>query len=175
MRDEPRISSLLGPGARRLHRHETAVSAAPDAAYHALLSVTLADLPVTRLLFRLRRIAYARGMTLREFFTTPPFRLLDEEAPRGATFGVTALLGGAAPPTDAASFRVVPAGLKAAARFGVEPRDGGSAFVTETWAATSGVRAGALFRVYWLAVGPFSALIRRELLRAAKRRAERGG
>ena len=56
----------------------------------------------------------------------------------------------------------------------VEPIDYQTARVyTETRVQTFGRRAGRLFRLYWLAIGPFSGLLRRSLLRQVKRNAER--
>jgi hypothetical protein len=54
-------------------------------------------------------------------------------------------------------------GLLIAVAFEAEPRPGGgSRLVTETRVAN----VGLVFRLYWLLVGPFSALIRRRWLRA---------
>jgi hypothetical protein len=47
--------------------------------------------------------------------------------------------------------------------------DGMSILVTETRVAAMDVKARRAFRGYWLAVGPFSALIRRRWLAAAER------
>jgi hypothetical protein len=46
---------------------------------------------------------------------------------------------------------------------------------TETRVLLTDARARRRFRVYWLLVRPFSGLVRRSWLRAAKRRAEAGG
>jgi hypothetical protein len=47
--------------------------------------------------------------------------------------------------------------------------DGGSLLVTETRVAAMDAKARRALRAYWLAVGPFSALIRRRWLAAAER------
>jgi hypothetical protein len=51
----------------------------------------------------------------------------------------------------------------------VPARDGGSLLVTETRVAAMDDGARRAFRRYWLAVGPFSALIRRRWLAATAR------
>ena len=49
------------------------------------------------------------------------------------------------------------------------PAYGGSVLVTETRVAGVDRSARLAFRRYWLAVGPFSALVRRRWLAAAER------
>jgi hypothetical protein len=51
----------------------------------------------------------------------------------------------------------------------------GTVLSTETRVLCPTRRTRMLFRAYWTIVGPFSALIRREMLRLVKREAERGG
>ena len=43
---------------------------------------------------------------------------------------------------------------------------------TETRVVAHGISARRKFRAYWLLVGPFSGLIRKEMLRLVKRNAE---
>lgn len=62
--------------------------------------------------------------------------------------------------------------MRAVANFRVEATGNGSRLSTETWVETFGLRARWLFRAYWLVVGPFSALTRREFLRVARQGAE---
>jgi len=58
-------------------------------------------------------------------------------------------------------------GLQIGVSFEADPQaNGGSRLVTETRVAGADVS----FRLYWLVVAPFSALIRRRWLRAAARR-----
>ena len=137
-----------------VNRHLISVAALPDRVYAAALNLSLRELPIVRLLFSLRGIPYAKHMTVREFFSTPPFRFLDEAPPREVVFGID-----------------VP-GLRAVGNFRVDAVPSGSVLRTETWVETFSPRARRLFRVYWAVIGPFSGLIRRILLRAAKRRAE---
>ena len=62
--------------------------------------------------------------------------------------------------------------LKIAIAFEAEPIPGGSRLATETRVKAPDERALRRFRL-WLAIGPFSALIRRRWLRAAQEAAPR--
>jgi hypothetical protein len=170
------IDRWLPHGARFLERHETKVRVPPERAYEAALGVTLREMPIVRVLFWLRGIRHSGETTIRQFFSTAPFLLLEESSAREAVFGIVGRPGGLGArltrPEDFRSFNR-PGGMKAIANFRVDQRPGGARISTETWVATYGRRAGLLFRAYWLVVGPFSALIRREFLRAARRRAKR--
>ena len=148
------ISGSLGPGAQRVNRHQVTVSAPPARVYDAVLSVSLRELPVVRLLFRLRGIPHKKDMTVREFFTTAPFRPVAEEAPREIVFAIEG------------------PGMRATGAFRVAGEAVGSVLSTETWVETFNPRARRYFQLYWTAIGPFSGLIRRMLLTAAKKRAE---
>jgi hypothetical protein len=61
---------------------------------------------------------------------------------------------------------------KAVWSFSLAPANGGTRLSTET-RVTFGRSATLKFRVYWLFIGPFSALIRKAMLRGVKRLAER--
>lgn len=175
-----RITGWLGSDARLLQRHELFVAASPDRAYDAFLDARLSDMPVVRLLFVLRRIPHTKEMTLRRFFSSRPFMVLEEDAPREIVFGVASGFPGSGEsqngmlwtPEDFRAF-AQDGGMRAIANFRVDPADGGARLSTETWVETFGSRARRLFALYWLLIGPFSALIRREFLRAAQRAAER--
>ena len=156
MGDEHLVASWLGPTARRVKLHEVLLRAPPPRAYRAVLDLPLADLPLTRALFVLRGIPHQRDMTVRELFTAPPFRLLEEQEPVEIVFEIARR-----------QFRAV-------ANFRFDPQGSGVRVQTATWVETWSWPAGVVFAAYWLLVGPFSGLIRRELLRAAQRRAGQG-
>jgi hypothetical protein len=61
---------------------------------------------------------------------------------------------------------------KAVWNFLLAPADGGTQLSTETRVQTFGRAATVKFRTYWLLVSPFSGLIRKAMLREAKRIAE---
>jgi hypothetical protein len=172
------LERWLAPGARALERHEILVERDPAAALDAVLGITLAELPISRTLFRLRGLRSSPpGTTLARFFSTPPFLLL-ERTPREAVFGL------ALRPRSPATRRLAatgPGAFRAATGEGLvritfdfraSPRPPGTLLSTETWIETRGAGTGALFRLYWLVVGPFSALTRREFLRVARDRVQ---
>ncbi len=121
-------------------------------------------------------------MTIREFFSTPPFLVLDEEPDREVVFGVVGpfwqLRRERRPPRIPGApgeFRQAASEGRTAAigNFRAEPAATGSLVWTETWVSTPGRRQAIAFTAYWLLVGPFSAWIRRLMLRAG--RAAAGG
>jgi hypothetical protein len=173
----------LGDGWIALERHEIHVRAAPPAALATLAELRIRDLPWTRVLLALRRIPFEPDMTLRAFFSTSPFVRLDEEPGREIVSGI--LLPAREPPGRGGERRVprtladfrnaLPrAPVAAVATFRAEPEDRGARLWTETWIRTRGATATALFAAYWLAIGPWSAWIRRMFLREARSRAEAG-
>lgn len=176
------ITGWLGPSARRLQRHQVFVAAPPNRTYEAVQEVRLRDVPVVRVLFTLRRIPYAKDATLRRFFSTPPFLILQEDSPREIVFGVagrswrmrdgnTNVLR----PMSPAEFRAYAdeGTMRAIANFRVDPKNGGAQLSTETWVETHGAGASRRFAAYWLLIAPFSAMTRRAFLRAARQAAER--
>ncbi len=166
------IDGWLGPEARLLERHQSRVAAPPERAYEAIGQVRLTEMLIVRALFTLRRIPYSKEMTLREFFGTAPFLILEEEAPQEMVIGTPAGIKDYA--TRPEEFRASGrrGTTQAIANFRVDATESGSLISTETWIETFGRRARWLFRIYWLIVGPFSALIRREFLRSARKMAE---
>jgi hypothetical protein len=110
-------------------------------------------------------------LTLREILRHG-FCLLGEEPGREVVLGVTGRFWrptGNVVPSSAADFRApLPPGLaRAAWNFVVEERSGrASLLTTETRVACADAAALRSFRRYWLVVGPFSALIRRHMLRS---------
>ncbi len=173
------IDAWTGPGWRLVERHELQVEAPPEAALQALASTPLRELPAVTALFALRGLRFDREATLREFFSTRPFMLLAEEPGRELVFGV---LSPAAEPDGSRRWPATPAEfvhaavrapLGAVVNFRAEPAAGGTRLWTETSVRTSGTAAGLRFAAYWLAIGPWSAWMRRLFLRVARARAER--
>lgn len=178
-----RIDAWLPAGAWRLERHAMEVRAAPAEALRAVGALAIRDLPAVGTLFRLRGIPHQAERDLRTFFTTAPFQLLEEEPGRELVAGI------AGPfwqwrrdrlppelPRSPEAFRGALAGgrMAAIANFRTEPADGGALLWTETWVSAPRPADAAAFTAYWLAIGPWSAWIRRIFLRAACRRLERG-
>jgi hypothetical protein len=127
-------------------RHSVALPVTPERALEVALSTPAAPDRIVSTLLRLRGLGVPRG-SLEQFATTPPFR----ELGRTGTEFVAGLS---------------PRGLQIAFDFRAEPRPDGSLLTTETRVHALTPRARRLFRLYWLVVGPFSALIRRRWLKA---------
>jgi hypothetical protein len=163
-----------GPEWTLLEHHDLPIAAAPEATLAALAGVRLRDLPAVRALFTLRRLPHSADTTLRGFFSARPFVVLAEEPGRELAFGVLLPGRGRRAPDGADAFRAAlpTAPFAAIGTFGAFARPGGSVLWTDTWARTRGVRSRAGFAAYWLAIGPWSAWIRRMFLRAARARAE---
>ena len=185
-----------------VERHRTLVRATPRAVYAAVREADLAGGPISRVLLALRALPAAllavarspraalaewrerrrtrRSVRLAEF-ERAGFRIVAEREPEEL---VSALLGRFWTPRGGIRRDVgletvragPPAGHALAGwSFSVHARaDGLTELRTETrvWCAPD---ARSSFRRYWLVVRPGSGLIRRSMLRAIRRRAERGG
>jgi hypothetical protein len=141
------------------------VDAPPERALAAALAVTPREAPLLRALFALRGLrtpavtpiwdAMARVFTPFDETThtavAQPWRLLQGPR-RGEDFVAFAEPGWA--------------------KLAIDWRAEDGRLVTETRVLLTGERARRAFRRYWLVVRPFSALVRRSWLKAAKRRAE---
>ncbi len=149
------ITQYLGPRARRLSHYRVHTSAPAARAYEATMRVSLRDIPVVRLPFSVRGVPYRTDMTVRELFSTGRFRILGEDPPREIVFGIER------------------AEMRAVGNFRSTTTPSGSVISTETWVETDTFRVARAFCLYWAVIAPFSGLIRRVLLDAAKRRAER--
>jgi hypothetical protein len=130
-------------------RHERFIAATPERALELALRAPAAPDPIVRALFRLRGVVHTR--TIEELAQWLGFA----ERERTSTSWVVA--GGG-------SVRI---GLDFVAR----PEGGGTILSTETRVQALTPRARLAFRLYWLVVGPFSALVRRRWLRAIARSA----
>jgi hypothetical protein len=174
------IDRWLPLGARKLERHVIDMGADLRTSLSAIANLRLADIPFVRGLFAIRGIPYQAETTLREFFGTSPFLILDEDPGREVVFGVLGpfwqLRHGRLPLRVAHTpqeFRAALAEGRMAAigNFRVEPAATASRLWTETWVSAPGAGQAIPFATYWMAIGPFSAWIRRMMLRAASRRA----
>jgi hypothetical protein len=156
--------------------HETRVAAAAEHALGAVFTTDVAPDPVTRALFRLRGIS-RRGVLGDAAFLPGAIEL--ERTPTCWVVGLAGRpwrrRGALVTFPDAASWQAFaePGYVRMAFAFWSEPADGGSRLATETRIAATDAESLRAFRRYWLLVGPFSALIRRLWLAAARRSAER--
>ncbi len=137
-------------------RHQTTVYASPEAAFAAALTVPAACDPIVAALFWFRRIP-GGSLPLRDFF--PQLGIRPAISTSTAFVGLGDFLG----VTIAVGIWAVPLGPA-----------GGTRLATETRVHATDSAARRRFRLYWFVVGPFSALIRRRWLAAARRAAEAG-
>jgi hypothetical protein len=160
--------------------HEIVVTATPQQAIAALQDVRGTDLPLTRLLMAIRSLGR------RPFTDRPVLEGLQSigarplsAAPARLEYGLIAqpwrLSGGERADWQGAeqfSAFAQPGFVKAQVDFWAEPAATGSRLHTSTKVTATDPESRRRFRRYWLVVGPGSGLIRREWLRAARRRAQ---
>lgn len=178
--------------------HQMVVRAAPDVAYAAIRDADLAGGVAIRTLLALRALPAALVALLRSPRTAPArlrahragrsgrladferagFRVVAERAPEELVIGLLGRFwtpGGGLREVSSGTFRAGPPPNHALAgwNFAVRPVGVGACEVrteTRVWCAPD---ARLKFRLYWLVVRPWSGLIRRSMLRAIRRRAER--
>jgi hypothetical protein len=167
-----------------IEHHETTVDALVATTYRAVKDFDLARSPVVLALLAMRGLPHlftgavkpSRRLGIDEIVRTG-FVVLAEEPGREVVLGV---VGRFWRPTSAIH-RIEPAEFagfdtpgfaKAAWNFAVSEQAGGSTVLTETRVVCTDADARRKFLRYWRLVGPFSALIRRLLLRTIKRDAE---
>ena len=171
--------------------HSTRVCAPPARALRAVESVPLDEMPLVRLLFAIRSLPASLGgkrglpsektAALYEQMLDFGFIRLGEEPGREVVLGgvgqMFRLRGGVTPAVgDARSFLAFeePGYARVAMNFSVEVTGDGARLATETRVATTDPDSRRRFGRYWRVIRPGSAVIRRDWLRAARRRAERG-
>ncbi|MDQ3121649.1 MAG: hypothetical protein M3Q59_03825 [Actinomycetota bacterium] len=149
--------------------HEIVLDVAPERALEVALGAPAAP-DVVRVLFRLRGLK--RADSIEAFFLGMGFESLAREASEvvvGASGRPWRPRGAIRPFGDAS-----PGTVRIVANFLAEPLpDGRTRLSTETRVAAVDDAARRAFRRYWFVVGPFSALIRRRWLAAARRSAAR--
>jgi hypothetical protein len=129
-------------------RYDAAVAAPPERALDLVLAAPVAPDPFVGALLALRGLP-ARNRTIEEYLRGLEFDHLG----RTTTEWAAAHDGKR---------------LQIALAFEAEPIPGGSRLATETRVRALDDRARNGFRLYWLAIGPFSGLIRRRWLRAVQ-------
>jgi hypothetical protein len=151
-------------------RHRIRVSATPEQALAAAREAQLDDVPLVRFLFKLRGLRAASRGPFWEALLAQGFQTLGEDtlvlvgkpwSPGGSLRKVDDFVAFAEP-----GYAKMAMDLRAVA-------DGvGARLETETRVFLTDARARRRFAAYWLVVRPFSGLVRRSWLKAAKRRAE---
>jgi len=180
-----RLDGWLPREAWMLEHHSIQVPLPPEDALASLMGLRIRDLPEVSALFALRGLSTPSGddTTLIRLFGTSPFLVLDERTGREVVAGVVGPFWRwrrgrrpqAVPDTPGAFRAALAEGRMAAvANWCAEPVSGGARLWTETWVHAPAPGQRAAFTAYWLPIGPFSAWIRRLILRAARARAVRG-
>jgi hypothetical protein len=171
-------------------RHETLVEAPPERVFAALKAATPAELPLTRVLLAIRglpslmvrrRRPISLHRTLLDSFAGAGFLVLGEEPERELVLGAVGRfwrpVGNLPVPIrDPAAFAAFeePDHAKAAVSFELALADHATRLITETRIQTTDDAARKKFARYWRLIRPGSGLIRRDMLRAVRRRATRG-
>ena len=149
-------------------RQSVEIDASPERVWRAVEESTLGEMRIARLLFRVRGLQSAAERTLLDL---EGFARLADEPQRELVVGAVGrpwrLRGGLLPEANPASFTT-----PGFARMAINVTLAGKTLATETRVACTDATARRRFRVYWLVVKPFSELVRRDWLRAIKRRAE---
>jgi hypothetical protein len=150
-------------------RHAIGVAAPAETALAAARETRLDELPVVRMLFRLRGLRKAPSGPLWDAMAAEGFRLHGEDTLVG--IGKPWRLRGSMREFDDFAAFDQPGYAKMA--LDLAYADG--RLVTETRVLLTSAEARRAFLPYWLVIRPFSGLTRRSWLRAAKRRAEAEG
>jgi hypothetical protein len=167
-------------------RYETRVDASVERTREAMRNADFSELPFTRLLMGLRTLAWGgkkleRSVSQKERLQAAGFVSLSSGSENELLLGVagrfwrpdSGIVRGLAASEIIAFEREGYA--KALWNFSAERVESNvTRLTTETRVLTYGTAARRKFRAYWLLVGPFSGLIRKEMLRLVKRDAERG-
>ncbi len=165
------LDSVL-PTYDRHEVHAVVVDASPDVAVAAMLSVPSGSGTVARLLLRARGLRAAPS--LQELLMQIGFTVLHHSS-------TEVVVGGAGRPwTLRGGIHAFAEARPGEVRVAVDLRatalaDGRSSLSTETRIAAVDRRARRAFGAYWLVVGPFSAVLRRQWLRAAAAAIRAGG
>jgi hypothetical protein len=166
-------------------RHSTHIARPPAEAMAAARAVTAREIPVLMVLMGLRSLPTLLvrrpgpvNTPLLDGFARMGFALLGDSGHELTYGGVGRFWqpSGGIRRVRAAEFGpfAEPGYAKAGFNFVAEPvPDGGCVLSTETRVLGTNAAARRRFRLYWAMVGPGSALIRRDWLRAIRRRAER--
>jgi hypothetical protein len=184
--DQARLIDQWLPRFDVVERHASVVAASPHRVDGCVRDVDLARSRLTAGLLSLRRLPSAlnggmrpmRRVTLEDLLARG-FVILADAPGEEIVLGVVGRFwrpdGGVVriQPEEFVAF-AEPGHARAAWNFRIDPRGGGCRLSTETRIDCVDAAALRRFRVYWALVGPFSGLIRRELLRLIKREAEKG-
>jgi hypothetical protein len=159
-------------------RHRLAVSAPAERIDRAVRTVSLTDIPIARLLWAIRRLGRPYGDAGRPFVdgALENAVVLDDVSGEGIVLGLTGqfwrLRGGDKGKRARTAEEFIAYARPDACKAVIDFRIGPSLLSTETRVHVTDPVSRRKFGRYWLAIRPFSGLIRILVLRAARRRAE---
>lgn len=161
-------------------RHSRWIAARPNRVWDALTELTWDQLTVTRPLMTVRRLGRTPPKPSRPLFDDGPVTMLALAAPTYAVGGAVARPW-QLKPTDRPKITTVadfaafdePGWVKYLTDFLLQPEGAGTRLSTETRGYSTDDRARRLFRLYWILIRPASGLVRRDILAATARAAER--
>lgn len=156
--------------------HDIRIRATAEKVFRALNEVDMRESPIVRWLVFLRGISTEK-MTLREMRL---FETLGVNKNRELLLGLAGrfwTLRGDLQKIDAGNFREFneKGFAKAVWNFSLDEADGETNLTTETRIACTDAESRRNFGFYWTFIQPFSGLIRKEMLKTIKRKAENAG
>jgi len=159
-------------------RHSLTIEAPAGRIDEAFRAVSIADIPLARALWWVRRFGRTYGDATKPFVGGElPGVVLEDVPGEGIVLGLTGqfwrvLGGGRDPAAPATAEQFLAYARPDTCKAVVDFRVGASSLTTETRVHVADPASRRKFGRYWLVVRPFSGLIRILLLRAARRRAE---
>ena len=155
--------------------HGISIRAEPAVIYRVANQIDFSQSPLIRALFWLRGLS-TESVTL-ESLKRSRFEILGETPGRELLLGIVGkfwTLHGDMQKIDADTFRKFNSAgyAKAVWNFVVRPEHGKTRLTTETRIKCTDPESRTRFGLYWLLIRPFSGLIRMEILRLIKNRAE---
>jgi len=166
------------PSYEFVERHSLATDATPDRIDTAFRSVAIADIPIARALWFVRRLGRPSGDLTKPFVSGElPGIVLEDVPGEGIVLGLTGqfwkIRGGYRDPTRPRTVdEFVTYDRPDMCKAVIDFRVGESSLSTETRVHVADPAARRRFRRYWFVIRPFSGLIRILFLRAARKRAE---
>ena len=159
------------PVYHHVERHAIDVAATPERALAAARETRLEDVPLVRVLFRLRGLSAAAGVPVWDGLLAQGFQALGDDTL--VLVGKPWSPGGRLRRVEHFVAFAEPGWAKMALDLRAVPHGEGARLETETRIYLTDAAARRRFRAYWLVIRPFSGVVRRGWLTSAKRRAER--